>query len=143
MYNITDPEAKHLDYAGYIRRVLANFIDGFIIIVVLWLPLSAMAAATASQEAGAVLYILGMAGTWIYEAVMNSSSRQSTLGKMALGIKVADLHGNRISFGKATARFFGKGLSYLICSFVFLIAAFTPKKQSLHDIVARTVVIMN
>jgi uncharacterized RDD family membrane protein YckC len=147
LFNILDTEAKHLDYAGFITRLLANIIDGLIFLVVLGLPLFVIGAAGASEEtvkaATGVLYLLAIVGGWIYEAMMHSSSKQATLGKMALGIKVADLEGKRISFGRATARYLGKWLSGLICNIGYLIAAFTPKKQALHDIIASTVVVRN
>ncbi len=45
---------------------------------------------------------------------MESSSRQATLGKMALSMKVTDLQGNRISFARATGRHFAKYISAMI-----------------------------
>jgi uncharacterized RDD family membrane protein YckC len=78
---------------------------------------------------------------WLYFAGMESSAGQATLGKRALGIKVTDMSGNRITFGKATGRFFGKILSSLILLIGFLMAAFTQKKQALHDLLAGTLVV--
>jgi uncharacterized RDD family membrane protein YckC len=72
---------------------------------------------------------------------MESSARQATLGKMALGIVVTDLDGNRIGFGRATGRYFAKILSALILLIGFIMAAFTQKKQGLHDIIAGTLVV--
>lgn len=141
MFNILDSEAKYLDYTSFPKRVLASLIDSFIIGVVLTLPLFAMVAGGASKEALGIFIILIKIGVWIYEALMHSSSRQATLGKLALGIKVVDLQGQRLSFGRATVRYFGKWLSSLICGLIYLIAAFTPKNQALHDMIAGTVVI--
>ena len=45
---------------------------------------------------------------------MESSSYQATLGKMVCGMKVTDLYGNRISFGRATGRHFAKSLSAML-----------------------------
>jgi uncharacterized RDD family membrane protein YckC len=61
---------------------------------------------------------------------MESSSKQATLGKMALGIIVTDLAGNRISFGKASARFWGKLVATLILGVGFIMTGFTRKKTS-------------
>ncbi|MER3416968.1 MAG: hypothetical protein C4297_12250 [Gemmataceae bacterium] len=72
---------------------------------------------------------------------MESSRTQATLGKMALGITVTDLEGNRIGFGKATGRFFGKIISALIFYIGFVMAAFTEKKQGLHDMMAGCLVV--
>lgn len=79
--------------------------------------------------------------TWLYYALMESSARQATLGKMALGIIVTDIEGRRIGFGKATGRHFAKILSALILGIGFLMVAFTQRKQGLHDILAGTLVI--
>ena len=72
---------------------------------------------------------------------MDSSSKQGTLGKMAIGIKVTDLEGKRITFGRATGRHFGKYLSYFTMYIGYLMAAFTQKRQALHDIIAGTLVL--
>lgn len=89
--------------------------------------------------AGLVVYL---AGNWMYHTMMESSRHQATLGKMALGIKVTDLNGNRISFSRANGRFFGKWLSSAIMNIGYLMAAFTEKKQALHDILASCLVVL-
>ena len=77
----------------------------------------------------------------MYHAPMESSTKQGTLGKMALGIVGLDLEGRRIGFGKATGRYFAKILSALIIGIRFLMIAFTERKQGLHDILAGTLVV--
>ncbi len=71
---------------------------------------------------------------------MESSGCQATLGKMAWGICVTDLDGKRISFGRATGRYFGKILSGLIIFFRYFMISFTRQKQALHDMMAGTLV---
>ena len=78
---------------------------------------------------------------WLYYALLESSSWQATLGKKALGLEVTDLEGHRISFGRASGRFFGKIISAIILYIGFLMAGFTEKKQALHDMMAGTLVI--
>jgi len=78
---------------------------------------------------------------WLYFAIMESSSKQGTLGKMAVGIKVTDQAGNRISFLRATGRHFGKIISGMILCVGYLMAAFTEKKQALHDLMAGCLVV--
>ena len=73
---------------------------------------------------------------WLYFALMESSSKGATLGKMAIGIRVTDLQGRRISFGRATGRYFAKLFSSMIFGIGYLMAAFTQQKQALHDMVA-------
>jgi len=89
-----------------------------------------------------LLYPLIIVGQWLYYALMESSSRQGTLGKMALRIIVTDLDGKRISFGKASGRYFGKIISGIILYIGFIMIAFTEKKQGLHDMLASTLVVM-
>ena len=72
---------------------------------------------------------------------MEASSKKATLGKMALGLIVTDVNGVRLSFGRASGRYFGKILSGLILNIGFIMAAFTEKKQALHDILAGTLVL--
>jgi len=88
--------------------------------------------------AGPVLFV----GSWLYHTAMESSRHQATLGKKALGIIVTDMNGNRISFARANARFFGKWVSGMIMNIGYLMAAFTEKKQALHDILASCLVVM-
>lgn len=78
---------------------------------------------------------------WLYYSLMESSAKQATLGKIVLSIKVTDLSGNRVSFAKATGRYFGKILSGLILCVGYIIAGFTEKKQALHDILAGCLVV--
>jgi uncharacterized RDD family membrane protein YckC len=78
---------------------------------------------------------------WLYYALLESSTWQGTLGKKALGLEVTDLEGRRISFGRATGRFFAKIISALILWIGFIMAGFTEKKQALHDMIAGTLVI--
>ena len=72
---------------------------------------------------------------------MESSAKQATVGKMALGIIVTDLDGRRIGFGRATGRYFAKILSALTLGIGFLMAGFTERKQALHDMVASCLVV--
>jgi uncharacterized RDD family membrane protein YckC len=78
---------------------------------------------------------------WLYYALLESSSWQGTIGKKVLGLRVTDMNGNQISFGKATGRYFGMILSGMICLVGFIMVAFTEKKQGLHDIMAGTLVL--
>src|SRR5208337_836771 len=89
---------------------------------------------------GGVSFILLIFGSWLYEAFMESSSYQATLGKMIFGMKVTDLNGNRISFGRATGRHFAKWLSGMILCIGYMMVGFTERKQGLHDMLAGTLV---
>ena len=78
---------------------------------------------------------------WIYFGWMESSPRQATLGKQALGIRVVDRAGARISFARASARFFAAALSWLTLNLGHALAAWTRERRALHDYLAGTRVV--
>ena len=143
-----------MQYAGFGLRFVAYIIDNVILYIVTIL---------ASALVGGVLgFFVGFAGgttesaeplfelvggglaiviSWLYYALQESSPKQATLGKQAMSIVVTDLSGQRISFGTASGRFFGKILSGLILAIGYLMIAFTEKKQGLHDILAGCLVV--
>ncbi|HEY7405079.1 MAG TPA: RDD family protein [Candidatus Angelobacter sp.] len=84
--------------------------------------------------------LIALAGVWLYDALLTSSSWQGSVGKKLLRLKVTDEAGNRISFARATGRFFGKILSGMIMYIGFIMAGFTDRKRALHDMIAGTLV---
>jgi len=79
---------------------------------------------------------------WLYFAGMESSTHQATLGKIALGLKVTDMDGLPVSFGRASGRFFAKIITGLVPFAIgYIMAGFTAKKQALHDIIASCLVV--
>lgn len=89
-----------------------------------------------------VALIVNFVLAWLYFALFESSGMQATPGKRLLGMKVTDMDGEQISFGTATGRFLGKIISGAILLIGYLMAAFTAKKQALHDLIAGTVVVL-
>jgi uncharacterized RDD family membrane protein YckC len=140
-------------YGGFWIRFVAVIIDGIIVQVVV-MPLSFVVGGVTGAagvmggipRAGLPLLggllgaVIGVFGGWLYEALMESSSRQATVGKMIFGMKVTDLSGNRISFGRATGRHFGKWISAMILCIGFIMVGLTERKQGLHDMLAGTLV---
>ena len=90
---------------------------------------------------GIVVWSLFIFAGWVYEASLESSSRQATLGKMALGLKVTDEYSRRITFARASARYFSKILSRMVFFVGYIMAGFTARKQALHDMIAGTLVV--
>jgi uncharacterized RDD family membrane protein YckC len=122
-------------YGGFWIRLLAWLIDTAIIYGVL-VPASIFSGIVLHGLAG----LAGLCGGWLYFALMESSSMQATLGKMICNLRVTDLHARRISFGRATGRYFAKWLSAAILCIGFLMIGFTDRKQGLHDMIAGTLV---
>lgn len=87
------------------------------------------------------LIALAIVFNWLYYALLESSAWQATLGKKALGLEVTDMNGQRISFARATGRYFGKIVSAFILMIGFIMAGFTAQKQALHDMMAGCLVI--
>ncbi|MCE5270446.1 RDD family protein [bacterium] len=88
--------------------------------------------------------LLGWASTAVfvlYFSVFESSWRQATPGKMALGIFVTDEQGRRLSFPRALGRTLGKLLSTACCLIGYIIALFSRRSQALHDLIANTLVL--
>lgn len=139
-------------YAGFWKRWAALFLDQLII----GLPLGiafffvsfgvAMSAGGQPNPVTAILLQLGFYAVWLtvavfYYAGLESSEAQATFGKRALGIKVTDLAGQRISFKQAMGRWFAASLSYMALYIGFAMAGFTQRKQALHDLLASTLVV--
>ncbi len=156
----TDPLAvgsgTYVQYAGFWLRFVAYLVDGLILgaagfVVGLILGVIAIGfdavsgssskAGTASSIASLASWVIGLVGGWLYFSLQESSARQATIGKLALGIRVTDSEGRRISFGRATARYFSKFISGLICAIGYVMAGFTQRKQALHDMIANTLVV--
>lgn len=133
-------------YSGAFRRLFAYMIDTAVIIGCFFLLAALLGVALFANP----LLALPMVGFWyfgglfcsgwLYFALQESSKWQGTVGKRALGLKVVDLEGRRISFGRATGRYFGKFLSSLLY-IGYLMIFWTKKKQALHDMIASTLVV--
>jgi len=133
-------------FAGFWKRFAAAVIDAFISCLIGMVAGGIvgflMGANGYSLEAiEALARVVGGLTSWIYFAAFESSEGQATLGKKALGIKVTDLDGKRISFGRASGRFFAMYLSAVLLCIGFIMIAFTKKKQGLHDIIAGCLVV--
>jgi len=84
---------------------------------------------------------LGILFSWLFYAAFESSRFQATPGKAILGLKVTNENFERIGFGQASGRFFGKILSGLIVGIGYIMIGFTKKRQGLHDQMAHTLVL--
>ncbi|MCH7685693.1 MAG: RDD family protein [Planctomycetes bacterium] len=79
---------------------------------------------------------------WCYFALSEGSPEQGTMGKHAIGLVVlSEKSMTNLTLKEASFRFLAKILSGLPLGIGFVLAAFTPKKQALHDLMAKTVVV--
>jgi uncharacterized RDD family membrane protein YckC len=91
--------------------------------------------------APAGIVMLEACGFWLYAALMESSAMQATVGKQAVGLRVINEEGQRLSFMEASARHFAKVLSTALLGIGFFMIGWTAKKQGLHDKLASTFVV--
>ncbi len=131
--------------AGFWRRagamlvdVLVLFFPDAIVRVSMGLPTPFAMHTLRENEMNGLLIALGIstASWWLYCALLESSRWRGTLGQQLLGVCVGDRGGRRISFGRATARYFAQWLSAMLCGLGYLFNLWTPRRQTLHDMVA-------
>ncbi len=77
----------------------------------------------------------------VYYAAQQSSKFQATLGMRAFGLQIIDEEGQRISFVRAAVRYVVSLFSAMILGIGYLMIAFTPRKQALHDMITSVYVI--
>lgn len=82
-----------------------------------------------------------VAAAWIYFATFESSSSQGTVGKVGFRIRVTDLAGEPVGFGRATIRFFLKLVTIIPLGLGFWLAIRDEHGQALYDRLAGTMVI--
>ncbi|CAM3650075.1 RDD family protein [Pontibacter korlensis] len=147
LYQNEEKSPLTLEYASFWKRMAAIFVDAMLIsfLMSITLPWLGINIAPEFTDIEGRLKVQGIAAFfgWLYYAGFESSSKQATLGKQIFGIFVTDTEGYRISFARATGRYFGKMLSGLILLIGYLMAAFTERRQALHDKLAGTLVLQH
>jgi len=128
-------------YAGFWRRLLAYIIDATLLAgVEVVMATAVKLLIPGDYQALANVAPVSVAIGWAYFVVMESSPAQGTLGKIALSLMVTDVHGDPVTFRRALFRNLFKILSTLFIFAGWALAAFTPRKQALHDLLAGTLV---
>ncbi|MFC1650539.1 RDD family protein [Candidatus Latescibacterota bacterium] len=137
-------KANDGEFAGFLRRVYSFVIDIFILSCLGIAIFFTLSSANILYNAGYSCFIFIMfLSAWLYFALLESSTKQATLGKKVIGIIVTDIKGNRISLLRATGRHFARILSAFPLGIGYLCTAWTKKHQALHDMVVDTVVVKN
>jgi uncharacterized RDD family membrane protein YckC len=129
-------------YAGFWRRLVAYVIDAALLVgLEIVLASSISILQPDNYQALANVSLVSAALWWAYFAILESSPIQATLGKVAMNLLVTDVHGDPITFPRAFVRHGLKALSTLLLGTGWLMAAFTPRKQALHDLLGGTLVL--
>lgn len=155
-YGIPVAQAN-IEYAGFWRRFWGLMLDrillkALLLPVGLALGLNVLWPFASHEDVGPEwfsqvlfgslsMWLVSTFAEWVYFAVFHSSSRQATPGQMLLGIHVSGLDGRRIGLGRASARYFASWLSAVTLCIGFIVGAFTERRQTLHDMIASTLVL--
>jgi uncharacterized RDD family membrane protein YckC len=152
------------NYAGFWLRLVAFIIDAiiigcvrsFILVPILAAmgigmaqniptnmddPSDMMPFVASIMALAGVMSLISLAITVLYYTLLESSNLQASIGKLALGLVVVDESGQKLDFVKALVRNLCKIISWMIIGIGFIMAGFTDKKQGLHDIIAKTLVV--
>ncbi|HEX7014383.1 MAG TPA: RDD family protein [Cyclobacteriaceae bacterium] len=142
------------DYAGFWLRVVAFIIDSIVLSVLYLLiliplfdflvpppaidPNSPMQGPTFLQQVLTpdVSQLALIVVAILYYTIMEASRHQASLGKLALELKVTNAKGERLSLSKSVIRNVSKLLSAALLLLGYIVAAFTRRKQALHDLIA-------
>lgn len=130
---------EEMKYIGLPKRFVAFILDYVMITILSAIVFGVMIYFSFKNESIVTLVTLLVA--LLYYTLMESSSRQATLGKALMKIKVVNASGEQLTFMNALVRFLGKFLSLLLAGLGFLMIPFTKKRQGLHDIFAKTYVV--
>jgi uncharacterized RDD family membrane protein YckC len=102
-----------------------------------------MAPAEAFSIFGALMGF-AMAATVVeilYFAALESTTLQASVGKLALGLRLADLEGRPITFARALLRRIARILSGFTFLIGYLMMLWTRRRQTLHDLMTGTLVL--
>ncbi|MFD0999219.1 RDD family protein [Ohtaekwangia kribbensis] len=127
-------------YAGFWIRVGAYLIDGILLAVVNVILGLVIGSSSGSIGAALLVNAISIGIGLAYFAGLESSEKQATLGKQAVGIKVGNVNGEKITFANALGRYFGKIISGLLLGIGFMMVGWDEKKQGIHDKLADTYV---
>ncbi len=138
--------------AGFWPRYVAFMIDSLIIgcfvAIAYGMAIGGIILIGMLQIGFLIMYVLG--ALWLfcfifpllYYTRSESGPGKSTIGKRAVGLIVLTEDGKGINFQKALGRYFSRYiLSGAFLGIGYMMAGFTQKKQALHDITTKTIVV--
>lgn len=142
-----------LNYAGFWIRFAARFLDGLILgipfLIVYFAAVFPIITANVHNhdrtppQLGVLPLLIqfGFMGVRMCYEIFFLSRFGATPGKMACNLRVLTAEGEKISFGRATGRFFSEILSGMTCYIGYIIAGFDEQKRALHDHICSTRVV--
>ena len=140
--------SRQFEYADFGQRVIAAVIDNFVSaglatpLIILCFASKMIDITDKSQQAEGTLMLQGI--VWLtaftYGVLMDSGRRGATFGKRAMSIRVTDVEGRRVGIGRALLRQIIRPFSFFLLAGIVL-TFITKRKQTLHDLVAGTIVV--
>lgn len=127
------PAIEREPYAGFWRRLTAFLVDLAMLTAIAY-GLSYLLSAPFAVLAGLAVFL-------VYFTLFEASAWEATPGKKLLGLRVLDLDREPLSWQRALARNALKAVSAGSGLAGFVIAAWTPSKQAVHDLMASTLVL--
>jgi uncharacterized RDD family membrane protein YckC len=137
---MNEPHLASADFGGFWIRFLAVLVDSAIVFLVMALIIAGGATALGEDMAPIAVFAAWLFA-FLYWPVLHSSPLQGTFGKALLRLRVTGYQGTRISFLRSLGRELAKILSGAVFMIGYILAGFTARKQSLHDLVASTYVV--
>lgn len=138
----TRKPAHTMLYAGFLRRALAYLFDLALVSLLLGLAYQLLLPQILPQLGirgftDQTLALIAYGFYLFYMTLLTCLGRQATVGKVIMGMWVFGMQGQRVNFFHALIR---ETLKLILLPFGFLMW-FTARKQTLHDLIARTVVL--
>ena len=122
------------DHLG--NRAAAFLVDLFVVMVIVIAAIQAAIGLDVKLPGWLFYTVAGL-----YFGILPATPLQGTLGKRMLGVRIADGAGRRIGLGRALLRLVAFVPSFAIAGAGLLLAAFTARRQALHDLMAGTFVV--
>ena len=130
-------------YAGFFIRLLAFAIDMLVTSSLANIIKNLVGNDFAITDSISLFTIMFWLITLAYFTLMTYFNYGQTLGKMVTDIRVISTKGEKLTWGQVVSReTFGRYVQNKLI-ILYLLIAFAPKKQSLMDMLADTVVVKN
>jgi uncharacterized RDD family membrane protein YckC len=137
-----------INYATFWERFAAAGVDTNIVVLItiicgffLEMVFPVLGLSVTSKKVDAFMKLLDLGIGIFYYSSMESGSNMATFGKQWMGLKVTNFKYSSISLGQAIGRYFARWISLLLLYIGYLIQPFNTKRQTLHDMMAGTIVI--
>ncbi len=131
-------------FASFDQRLVAHLID-YLVLLAGYIVIMLLLYLVLSQNAFRLALIIGLIflplAKLIYGSIVEASSKQATIGKRLMDIKVTDTQGYQLTLANSFGRNFGKVISILPLFFGYLYLFLNKRQQCFHDSIADTLVV--